>query len=54
MVKLSFLSSSDKVLNGEQTLTIVDKDFLSAKEFKSTVLLQKWNASKQANWQLLC
>ena len=29
-----FISSSDKVLNGEQTLTIVDKDFLSAKDFK--------------------
>ena len=27
-------SSSDKVLNGEQTFTIVDKDFLSAKEYK--------------------
>ena len=29
-----FISSSDKVLNGEQTFTIVDKDFLSAKDFK--------------------
>jgi copper chaperone CopZ len=29
-----FISSSDKVLNGMQTLTIVDKDFLSAKDFK--------------------
>src|SRR6187401_1292104 len=29
-----FVSSSDKVLNGEQTFTIVDKDFLSAKEYK--------------------
>src|SRR6187431_2231019 len=29
-----FISSSDKVLNGEQTFTIVDKDFLSAKEYK--------------------
>jgi len=29
-----FVSNSDKVLNGEQTLTIVDKDFLSAKDFK--------------------
>ena len=29
-----FVSSGSKVLNGEQTLTIVDKDFLSAKEFK--------------------
>ena len=29
-----FISSTDKVLNGEQTFTIVDKDFLSAKEYK--------------------
>ena len=29
-----FISNSDKVLNGEQTFTIVDKDFLSAKEYK--------------------
>jgi len=29
-----FVSSSSKVLNGEQTFTIVDKDFLSAKDFK--------------------
>jgi len=29
-----FVNSVDKVLNGEQTFTIVDKDFLSAKDFK--------------------
>ena len=29
-----FINGNDKVLNGEQTLTIVDKDFLSAKDFK--------------------
>jgi copper chaperone CopZ len=29
-----FVNSSDKVLNGEQTFTIVDKDFLSAKDYK--------------------
>jgi len=29
-----FINSNDKMLNGEQTLTIVDKDFLSAKDFK--------------------
>lgn len=29
-----FINSSPKVLNGEQTLTIVDKDFVSAKEYK--------------------
>jgi len=29
-----FVNTSTKVLNGEQTFTIVDKDFLSAKDFK--------------------
>ena len=29
-----FVNSGDKLLNGEQTFTIVDKDFLSAKEYK--------------------
>jgi len=29
-----FLNGNNQVLNGERTITIVDKDFLSAKEFK--------------------
>jgi copper chaperone CopZ len=29
-----FLNVSDQVLNGEQTITIIDKDFLTAKQFK--------------------
>jgi copper chaperone CopZ len=29
-----FLSVGNQVLNGEQTITIVDKDFLTAKQFK--------------------
>ena len=29
-----FLNGNSQVLNGERTITIVDKDFLSAKEFK--------------------
>ena len=29
-----FINSSDKVLSGEQTFTIVDKDFISAKDYK--------------------
>ena len=29
-----FVNSNTQVLNGEKTLTIVDKDFLSAKEYK--------------------
>jgi len=29
-----FINTSSQVLNGEQTITIVDKDFLTAKQFK--------------------
>ncbi len=29
-----FLNVSDQVLNGEQTITVVDKNFLTAKQFK--------------------
>ena len=29
-----FLNVSEQVLNGEQTITIIDKDFLTAKQFK--------------------
>ena len=29
-----FISNTNKLLNGEQTFTIVDKEFLSAKDFK--------------------
>jgi len=29
-----FLNASNQVLNGEQTITIVDKDYLTAKQFK--------------------
>src|SRR6185295_8214552 len=29
-----FLNVSDQLLNGEKTITIVDKDFLTAKQFK--------------------
>src|SRR6187200_765421 len=43
-----FINSSDKVLSGEQTLTIVDKDFLSAKDYKKYSAATKWSASKQA------
>ena len=41
-----FISSSDKVLNGEQTLTIVDKDFLSAKDFKKYSAATKMDCIK--------
>lgn len=36
-----FLNGNDDVLNGERIITIVDKDFLSAKEFKKQNALSK-------------
>lgn len=33
-LNIHFLNGNDEQLNGEKTITIVDKDFLSAKEFK--------------------
>jgi copper chaperone CopZ len=36
-----FLNVSDQLLNGEQTITIVDKDFLTAKQFKKFSALTK-------------
>lgn len=32
-----FVKTDDKVLNGNQTVTLVDKDYVSAKEFKKVV-----------------
>lgn len=36
-----FLNGDSRMLNGEQTLTIVDKDFVSAKEFKKVSTASK-------------
>jgi len=33
-LNIHFLNGTDETLNGEKTITIVDKNFLSAKEFK--------------------
>ena len=41
-----FINSSDKVLNGVQTLTIVDKDFLSAKDYKKYSTATKMECMK--------
>ena len=41
-----FVNSSSRVLNGEQTLTIVDKDFVSAKEFKKYSAASKMECVK--------
>jgi copper chaperone CopZ len=41
-----FLNSNNQVINGEQTLTIVDKDFVSAKEFKKYSAASKMECVK--------
>lgn len=38
-----FLNVSNQVLNGEQTLTVLDKDFLTAKQFKKISTATKMN-----------
>lgn len=38
-----FLNVSSRVLNGEQTITVVDKDFLTAKQFKKFSAATKMN-----------
>jgi hypothetical protein len=41
-----FVNNSEKVLTGEQTFTIVDKDFLSAKEYKKFIASTKMECIK--------
>ncbi len=40
-INFHFLNGSSEVLNGEKTFTIVDKNFLSAKDFKKYTLSSK-------------
>ena len=49
-----FLTSADKVLNGEQTITIVDKDFLSAKDFKKYSAFTKMECMKTGHAGSCC
>jgi copper chaperone CopZ len=49
-----FISSSNKVLNGEQTFTIVDKDFLSAKDFKKYSAATKMECIKTGKTGSCC
>jgi copper chaperone CopZ len=49
-----FVSSSAKVLNGEQTFTIVDKDFVSAKEFKKYGASTKLECIKTGKSESCC
>ena len=41
-----FINSNTRVLNGEQTFTIVDKDFLSAKDYKKVSAATKMECIK--------
>ena len=49
-----FINSSDKVLSGEQTLTIVDKDFLSAKDYKKYSAATKMECIKTGRAGTCC
>lgn len=49
-----FLTSTDKVLNGEQTITIVDKDFVSAKDFKKYSAATKMECMKTGHAGSCC
>lgn len=49
-----FVSSSSKVLNGEQTFTIVDKNFVSAKDYKKYSAATKLECIKTGKAQNCC
>lgn len=49
-----FVKAGSKVLNGEQTFTIVDKDFLSAKEFKKYSAATKLECIKTGKAENCC
>jgi copper chaperone CopZ len=49
-----FVNSGTQVLNGEQTFTIVDKDFLSAKEYKKHSAATKLECIKTGKASACC
>ena len=49
-----FLNSNTQVLNGEKTLRIVDKDFLSAKEYKKFSAATKMECIKTGKAEECC
>lgn len=49
-----FVSNSNKVLNGEQTFTIVDKDFLSARDYKKYSAATKLECIKTGKAENCC
>jgi len=49
-----FVNSGNKMLSGEQTLTIVDKDFLSAKDYKKYSAATKMDCMKTGKTSNCC
>ena len=49
-----FVNSPNKVLNGEQTFIIVDKDFISAKDFKKYSTTTKMECIKTGKAESCC
>ena len=49
-----FVSGGSKVLNGEQTFTIVDKDFVSAKDFKKYSSATKMECIRTGHAESCC
>ena len=49
-----FLNSSNQVINGEKTFTIVDKDFVSAKEYKKYSTSTKMECIKSGKAASCC
>lgn len=49
-----FVNTGNKVLNGEQTLTIVDKDFVSAKDYKKYSTATKMECMKTGHAENCC
>jgi len=49
-----FMNGSSQVLNGEKTLTIVDKDFVSAKDFKKYSASTKMGCIKTGKAENCC
>lgn len=49
-----FVKTGNKVLNGEQTFTIIDKDFLSAKDYKKHSAATKLECIKTGKAESCC
>jgi hypothetical protein len=49
-----FLNADGQVLNGEQTITVVDKNFVSEKQFKKFSAATKFNCIKTGKVTSCC